>query len=91
MTDGLISPYGGGVSELNETDIDSSTRVVAQIGLEPYLKAVRENPEFGIIGGGRAYDPAPYAAFFYLRGFEDLGVAYSRGQDHGIRSSVLHP
>ncbi|KAK5192005.1 hypothetical protein LTR20_009918 [Exophiala xenobiotica] len=63
MTDGLISPYGGGVSEINENDIDSSTRVVAQIGLEPYLKAVRENPEFGIIVGGRAYDPAPYAAF----------------------------
>jgi hypothetical protein len=63
LNDGLISPCGGGVSELNENDIDSSTRVVAQIGLEPYLKAMRENPEFGIIFGGRAYDPAPYAAF----------------------------
>jgi hypothetical protein len=68
------------VPELNENDIDSSTRIVAQMGLEPYLKAMRENPDFDIIVGGRAYKPAPYAAFCTFRGFEDLGVAYSMGK-----------
>ncbi len=80
LTDGLISPCGGGVPELKEDDIDSSTKIVAQMGLEPYLKAMRENPDFDIIVGGRAYDPAPYAAFCLFRGFEDLGTAYSMGK-----------
>ncbi|KIW14441.1 hypothetical protein PV08_07225 [Exophiala spinifera] len=77
---GEISPCGGGVPELTEHDIDSSTRIVAQMGLEPYLKAMKENPDFDIIIGGRAYDPSPYAAFCLFRGFEDLGVAYSMGK-----------
>ncbi|KAK5451681.1 hypothetical protein LTS15_007941 [Exophiala xenobiotica] len=91
LNDGLISPCGGGVPDLNEKDIDSSTSIVAQMGLEPYLKAMRENPDFDNIVGGRAYDPAPYAAFFILRGFGKPWSCLFHGQDHGMRSSVLHP
>jgi hypothetical protein len=74
LADGLISPCGGGVPKLTEHDITTSTRIVAQMGLEPYLKAMRENPDFDIIIGGRAYDPAPYAAFCLFKGFKDLGT-----------------
>ncbi|KAK5205247.1 hypothetical protein LTR72_008157 [Exophiala xenobiotica] len=90
MTDGLISPYGGGVSEINENDIDSSTRVVAQIGLEPYLKAVRENPEFGIIVGGRACDPAPYAAFCIFVASKTLELPIPEGKimEYGAQCSI---
>lgn len=71
--DGLVSPCGQGVPELLESDIHSATRIVGQMGLEPYLKAMNEHPEFDIIIGGRAYDPAPYAAFCMHHGFDDLG------------------
>lgn len=73
LKNGLISPCGGGVPDLVEKDIAGATRIVAQMGLEPYLKAMRENPDFDIILGGRAYDPSPYAAFCAFKGFDDLG------------------
>jgi hypothetical protein len=73
LDSGLISPCGAGVPPLLDTDIESSTRVVAQMGHEPYMKAMLENPDFDIIVGGRAYDPAPYAAICLYHGFEDLG------------------
>ncbi|KAJ9136538.1 CAIB/BAIF family enzyme [Coniochaeta hoffmannii] len=80
LDNGLIGPCGGGVPGLTEDDIASSTRIVAQMGLEPYLKAMRENPDFDIIIGGRSYDPAPYAALCVYKGFEDLGVNYAMGK-----------
>ncbi|KAK4504554.1 hypothetical protein PRZ48_005470 [Zasmidium cellare] len=80
MKDGLVSGCGKAVPELTEEDVDTSTRIVAQMGLEPYLKAMRENPGFDIIIGGRAYDPAPYAAYCLYRGFTDLGVSYAVGK-----------
>ena len=73
LADGLISPCGAGVPQLLETDIASATRVVAQMGHEPYMKAMLQNPDFDIIIGGRAYDPAPYAAFCLYHGFKDMG------------------
>ncbi|KIX00717.1 uncharacterized protein Z518_09782 [Rhinocladiella mackenziei CBS 650.93] len=80
LKDGLISPCGGAVPELTEHDIATSTRVVAQMGLEPFLQAMRDNPGFDVIVGGRAYDPAPYAAFCLYHGFEDMGVNYAMGK-----------
>lgn len=73
MKDNLISPCGGGVPELTEHDVASSTRIVAQMGLEPFLQAMQDNPGFDIIVGGRAFDPAPYAAFCLYHGFENMG------------------
>ena len=80
LKDGLISPCGGGVPALLENDIATSTRIMAQMGLEPYLKAMQEHPDFDIIIGGRAYDPAPFAAFCTFRGFENLGTTYAMGK-----------
>jgi hypothetical protein len=74
LSDGLISPCGSGVPPLTEHDITTTTRIVAQMGHEPYMKAMDENPDFDIIIGGRAYDPSPYAAFCLWRGFKNMGM-----------------
>lgn len=70
---GRISPCGSAVPALTDADIDGSTRIVAQMGYEPYLKAMQEHPDFDIVVGGRAYDPAPYAAFCLFKGLKNLG------------------
>ncbi|KFY13468.1 hypothetical protein V491_06392 [Pseudogymnoascus sp. VKM F-3775] len=77
---GAISPCGRAVPTLLEEDIETSTRVVAQMGMEPYLKAMEENPDFDIIIGGRAYDPSPYAAFCVYHGFTNFGINYHMGK-----------
>ncbi|KEF60541.1 uncharacterized protein A1O9_02102 [Exophiala aquamarina CBS 119918] len=76
----LISPCGSGIPDLLEHDIDSTNIIVAQMGLEPYLQAMTDNPDFDIIIGGRAYDPAPFAAFCMYHGFDDLGLNYAMGK-----------
>lgn len=55
-------------------DISSATRIVAQMGQEPYIKAMEENPDFDVIIGGRAYDPSPYAAYCSYKGFKNQGI-----------------
>ena len=77
---GKIEPCGGGVPPLTSGDIDSASRIVAQMGIQPFLDAMYESPDFDIIIAGRTYDPAPYAAFCVYHGFEDLGVMYHMGK-----------
>lgn len=66
--------------ELTERDIEESVRIVAQMGMEPILKALRENPEADIIVAGRAYDPSPYAAFCAYKGIDDPGIYWHMGK-----------
>ncbi|EPS45808.1 hypothetical protein H072_133 [Dactylellina haptotyla CBS 200.50] len=80
LKDGLIGPCGGGVPELKEKDIDDATRVVAQMGVEPFIKAMTENPGFDIIISGRAYDPSPYAAYCSYKGYTDMGLNFAMGK-----------
>lgn len=75
-----IGPCGGGVPPLTPNDIESATRIVAQMGIQPFLKAMQDHPDFDIIIAGRTYDPAPYAAFCVYHGFDDLGVMYHMGK-----------
>lgn len=77
---GDIAPCSRAVPPLKSSDVDDATRIVAQMGLEPYVQAMRDHPDFDIIVGGRAYDPAPYAAFCVYHGFTDLGIAYHMGK-----------
>ena len=77
---GLITPCGGGVPGLHQADIDDAVVIVAQMGLEPWVKAMEEHPDFDIIIAGRSYDPAPYAAFCVYKGFPDLGLAFHMGK-----------
>ncbi|KAI1372462.1 hypothetical protein F4677DRAFT_263532 [Hypoxylon crocopeplum] len=60
---GAVTGCGACVPPLTEEDIDASTRVVAQMGPEPFIDAMHVNPGFDVIVGGRAYDPAPYVAY----------------------------
>ncbi|KAK1987597.1 hypothetical protein LZ30DRAFT_745661 [Colletotrichum cereale] len=60
---GRISGCGACVPELTAKDVTESPRVVAQIGPEPFIDAMEATPDFNVIVGGRAYDPAPYVAF----------------------------
>ncbi len=64
---GEIIPCGP-APELNQRDLDSTIKMVAQIGAEPYLKLLQEQPDVDIIIGGRSYDPAPFAAFAMFHG-----------------------
>ena len=75
-----IGPCGGGVPPLTNEDITSATRIVAQMGIQPFLTAMHEHPDLDIIIAGRAYDPAPYAAFCVYHDILDLGVAYHMGK-----------
>ncbi|KAF6842752.1 caib baif family enzyme, partial [Colletotrichum musicola] len=56
----------GPVEPLLPEVVDGAVDVVAQMGSEPYIEALKENPD--IIIGGRSYDPAPFAAFSIARG-----------------------
>lgn len=69
MRDGRITGCGACVPALTESDVNTSPRIVAQAGPEPYLDALEAHPDLNIIIGGRSYDPAPYAAFamYHLR------------------------
>ncbi|OHW89738.1 hypothetical protein CSPAE12_11659 [Colletotrichum incanum] len=60
---GGVSGCGACVPILKEKDIMESPRIVAQIGPEPFIDVMEATPDFDVIIGGRAYDPAPYVAF----------------------------
>jgi hypothetical protein len=77
---GFIKSCGRAVPQLLGKDIEDSTRIVAQMGHEPYLQAILDHSDFDIIIGGRAYNPAPYATFCIYHGFKDLGIAYHMGK-----------
>ena len=64
---GEISPIDG-APELSEQDINSSERIVAQIGTEPFNRALET--EADIIVAGRACDTAIFAALPIKMGFD---------------------
>lgn len=60
---GSITGCGKFVPELTEHDIGNAATIVSQLGPEPFMDAMAADPDFDIIVGGRAYDPAPYVAY----------------------------
>ncbi|EQB48667.1 hypothetical protein CGLO_12086 [Colletotrichum gloeosporioides Cg-14] len=58
-----ITGCGTCVPALTEGDVEATPRVVAQVGPEPFIDAMEADPDFDVIVGGRAYDPAPYVAY----------------------------
>ena len=54
--------------ELLPEDIDRSTRVVAQMGVEPFIRALDAGAQ--VIVAGRAYDPTSMAAVPIRHGFD---------------------
>jgi hypothetical protein len=76
--DGRIVPCASAPA-LTSDDIDSSTHIVAQMGAEPILDVLRRYPDIDVIVAGRAYDPAPFAAFCMLHDIEP-GVYWHMGK-----------
>jgi len=63
--------------DLTTEDIDSSERIVAQMGIEPYIEALKMGAD--VIVAGRSYDPAVFAALPMMGGF-DPGLAIHMGK-----------
>lgn len=62
---------------LTETDIKDATNIVAQMGVEPLIKALDDGAQ--IILAGRCYDPAVFAADAIRKGY-DAGLAIHMGK-----------
>jgi hypothetical protein len=63
--------------DLTAEDIDRSQRIVAQMGMEPFIEALKMGAD--VIVAGRAYDPAVLAALPMMKGF-DPGLAIHMGK-----------
>lgn len=74
---GQVHPMSANVPELTKEAVAKTTRIVAQMGEEPILKALREGAQ--IIVCGRAYDPAPFAAAGIFAGY-DPALCYHLGK-----------
>ena len=57
-----------GLPELTEQAVRESTNLVAQIGVEPYIEALKSGCE--VILAGRSYDPAVFAALPISLGYD---------------------
>ncbi len=71
-----VSPLGP-VPQLTEEDISDSKHLAAQMGMEPFIKALEGGAE--VILAGRSYDPAVFAAYPVWKGF-DRGLALHLGK-----------
>lgn len=79
---GEIKPCGP-VPDLTEEGLNSTIKIVGQMGPEPYLKVLREHPDVDIIIGGRSYDPAPFTALAMFHGLgskDNYGPARHMGK-----------
>jgi len=65
------------VPSLTDKGIDSATRIVAQMGVEPIIRALETGAQ--IVIAGRAYDPACFAAYPIWKGFP-AGPAWHLGK-----------
>lgn len=73
---GKVTPLGP-VPELTEQAVEETPYVVAQIGIEPYVRALDLGCE--VILAGRSYDPAVFAALPIKLGF-DPGLSVHCGK-----------
>lgn len=77
LQEGRISKMSPNVPELTTKSLHETNGVVAQMGIEPILQALTTNAD--IILCGRAYDPAPFAAFCIARGHSEA-LSYHLGK-----------
>ncbi|KIX06047.1 uncharacterized protein Z518_04021 [Rhinocladiella mackenziei CBS 650.93] len=63
LAEGILNPCGRAVPPATQADIAGAAHVVAQMGPEAFIKVIEAVPDYDILLGGRAYDPAPYIAF----------------------------
>ncbi|MGY0498270.1 acyclic terpene utilization AtuA family protein [Nocardia sp. FBN12] len=60
-------------------DIDATVALVAQMGADPFTTVITGDEPFDVIIAGRAYDPAPHAAWSMSRGGQP-GIAWHSGK-----------
>ena len=63
--------------EINSDDVNLSARIVAQMGAEPVIRALKEDCQ--VVLCGRCYDPVPFAAPALKKGFNP-GLALHMGK-----------
>jgi hypothetical protein len=73
---GDVTPLGP-VAELTEADVDESIHIVAQMGEEPFIKAIESGAN--VILAGRSYDPCEFSALAIKQGF-DRALAIHMGK-----------
>ncbi len=78
MQAGRVEPLGP-VPPLDPREVDAATVVVAQMGAEPFLKALDESEGVDVVVSGRSYDPSPTAAMAIRAGF-DPALAWHMGK-----------
>ena len=76
LSKGEISPLKP-APELTEDDIKKTGHIVAQMGPEPFIKALEGGAD--VIIAGRTYDPAVFAALAIMKGY-DRGLATHLGK-----------
>lgn len=86
---GKISGCGPFVPQLTSQDIEATPVIVGQIGPEPFVQAMAAHPDFDMIIGGRAYDPAPYVAFCAFHAFRK-SYQPVLSLDSGILGGFMH-
>lgn len=77
LNEGKCEPLGLTVKPLTKERLQATTGIVAQMGHEPIIAALRVGAD--IIICGRAYDPSPFAAAAIYHGF-DPALAYHMGK-----------
>lgn len=68
LDEGRIHKMSENVPDLTPQTLSRTNGVVAQMGVEPILEALAQSPD--IVLCGRAFDPAPFAAFAIARGHD---------------------
>jgi hypothetical protein len=63
--------------DITKDEIQKTVRIVGQMGVEPFIKALDEGVQ--VILAGRAYDPVVFAAFAIKNGY-DMGLATHMGK-----------
>lgn len=86
---GTISGCGQAVPPLTDDLVRDTPQIVAQMGPQPFIQAMQQNPDFDIIVGGRAYDPSPYIAYSEICHQKFKGVS-SKAEDPVIWGGFAH-
>jgi hypothetical protein len=73
---GIVTPLHP-APQLTKEELQETERVVGQMGMEPFIKALEQ--EVQVIVAGRAYDPAVFAALPVYKGY-DRGLAIHLGK-----------
>lgn len=77
LEEGRITPLSSNIPDLTIEKILDTGTIVAQMGHEPILKALKQQCD--IILCGRSYDPSPFAALGIYHGM-DPGLSYHLGK-----------